>query len=196
MARIAYIRVSTEEQNTARQDAKFQDYDKVFTEKASGKNTDRPELQKMLEYVREGDSVTVDSYSRLARSTKDLLDIVDKLREKGVAFISLKENVDTSTPQGELMMTFFAGLAQFERQQILQNQADGIRAAKEKDADLKKEGKEPMHYKGRKPITIDVDRMRIEVEAARAGKQSHQQAMNHLNLKPNTYYRRIKELGL
>ena len=90
MARIAYIRVSTAEQNTARQDIKFEGYDKVFTEKASGKNTDRTELNKMLDYVREGDSVTVESYSRLARNTKDLLTIVDQLKEKGVAFISLK----------------------------------------------------------------------------------------------------------
>ena len=132
MARIAYVRVSTAEQNTARQDIKFKGYDKVFTEKASGKNTDRTELNKMLDYVREGDSVTVESYSRLARNTKDLLTIVDQLKEKGVAFISLKENVDTSTPQGEFMMQVFASLAEFERKQTLQRQAEGIAAAKEK----------------------------------------------------------------
>lgn len=196
MARIAYIRVSTEEQNTARQDIKFEGYDKVFTEKASGKNTDRTELNKMLEYVREGDSVTVESYSRLARNTKDLLTIVDQLKEKGVAFISLKENVDTSTPQGEFMMQVFASLAEFERKQTLQRQAEGIAEAKKVDASLKANGQEPKYYKGRKPIAFDEERMRYEVHLAREGKQSHMEAMQHLNLKPNTYYRRVKELGI
>lgn len=196
MARIAYVRVSTTEQNTARQDIKFTDYDKVFTDKASGKNTDRPELQKMLDYVREGDTVTVESYSRLARSTKDLLTIVDKLKEKGVAFISLKENVDTSTPQGEFMMQIFASLAEFERKQTLQRQAEGIAEAKRRDAELKAQGKQAETYKGRKPISYDADQMRIEVSAVRTGKQTHQQAMAKLGLKPNTYYRRVKEQGL
>lgn len=185
MARIAYIRVSTAEQNTARQDVKFEGYDKVFTEKISGKTTDRPQLKKLMEYVREGDSVTVESYSRFARNTRDLLNLVHELDEKHVAFISLKEQVDTSTPQGRLMMHIFASLAEFEREQTLQRQAEGI-------AEAKKAGK----YTGRKPIAFDADRMRIEVAAVRAGQQTHAQAMEHLNLKPNTYYRRVRELGI
>lgn len=193
MARIAYVRVSTAEQNTARQDSKLAGYDKVFTDKASGKNTDRPELQKMLDYVREGDTVTVDSYSRLARNTKDLLIIVDKLKEKGVAFISLKENVDTSTPQGEFMMQVFASLAEFERKQTLQRQAEGIAEAKRRDAELKAQGKQAETYKGRKPIDVDNGTFAAEVKRWKEGKQTARETMRRLGLKPNTFYRRVKE---
>lgn len=182
MARIGYIRVSTQEQNTARQDAMMQDCDKVFTEKISGKDTNRPQLKKMLEYVREGDTVVVESYSRFSRSTKDLLDLVEQLQNKGVEFVSLHENVDTSTPQGKLIFTIFAGLAQFEREQTLQRQAEGIAAAKAA-------GK----YKGRQPIKVEGDAFAKEVTAWKEGKQTARATMNKLGLKPNTFYRRVKE---
>lgn len=194
MARIAYIRVSTQEQNTARQDAKFENYDKVFTEKISGKNTDRPELKRMIDYVREGDTVTVESYSRLARDTRDLLNIVAELEKKGVSFISLKENVDTSTPQGKLMMNIFASLAQFEREQTLQRQAEGIAEAKKRDTERKEKGLEPLTYRGRQPIKIDDELFMAEVTNWKEGKQTARETMNKLNLKPNTFYRRVKEL--
>lgn len=193
MARIAYVRVSTQEQNTARQDIKFEGYDKVFTDKASGKNVDRVELNKMLDYVREGDSVTVESYSRLARNTKDLLTIVDTLKEKGVAFISLKENVDTSTPQGEFMMQVFASLAEFERKQTLQRQAEGIAEAKRRDAERKAQGLKAETYKGRKPIEVDREAFTAEVKKWKEGKQTARETMARLNMKPNTFYRRVKE---
>ncbi|MPM57849.1 hypothetical protein SDC9_104673 [bioreactor metagenome] len=184
--RIGYIRVSTEGQNTARQDELLKDCTTVFTEKVSGKDIEnRPELKKMIAYIRKGDTVVVESYSRFARSTRDLLTLVEQLKGKGVAFVSLKENIDTSTPQGELMMTIFAGLAQFERQQILQRQAEGIAIAK-------KDGK----YKGRTPIDVDRDRFIKEYEAVKAKKQTAVQAMENLRLKPNTFYRRIKAYGL
>lgn len=196
MARIAYIRVSTQEQNTARQDVRFTDYDKVFTEKISGKTTDRPELKKLLEYVREGDSVTVESYSRFARNTRDLLNLIHDLDEKGVSFISLKENVDTSKPEGRLMMNIFASLAQFELEQRAERQLEGIAEAKKEDAELRAQGKAPAHYRGRKPVSFDAEQMKIEVAAVRKGDQTHEQAMKKLGLKPNTYYRRVKEMGL
>lgn len=130
MANIGYIRVSSSQQNTARQHVDFSSagitIDKVYEEKASGKNTERPQLKAMLQYVREGDTVYVESFSRLARSTRDLLEIVEELTSKGVQFVSLKENVDTSTPQGKFMLTVFAGLAQLERENILQRQREGI----------------------------------------------------------------------
>ena len=182
MARIGYVRVSTEEQNTARQDEKMMDCDKVFCEKISGKNTDRPQLKAMLNYIREGDTVVVESYSRFSRSTKDLLNLIEQINAKGASFVSLKENVDTSTPQGRLMMTVFAGLAQFEREQILQRQAEGIAIAKA-------EGK----YTGRQPIKIDQGVFKKEVEQWKAGKQTALETMKHLGLKPNTFYRRVKE---
>lgn len=130
MANIAYIRVSTKEQNTGRQHEDFNArgivLDKVFEEKLSGKNTDRPQLQSMLAYLREGDTLYVESFSRLARSTRDLLNIVNTLTEKGVSFISLKENVDTTTSQGKFMLTVFAGLYELERDNILERQREGI----------------------------------------------------------------------
>lgn len=130
MANIGYIRVSTQHQNTGRQHEDFSakgiTIDKLYEEKISGKNTDRPQLKAMLQYVREGDTVYAESFSRLARSTRDLLEIVEDLNSKGVQFVSLKENVDTSTPQGKFMLTVFAGLAQLERDTILQRQREGI----------------------------------------------------------------------
>ncbi len=194
MARIAYIRVSTQEQNTARQESKLADYDKVFMEKISGKNTDRPELLKMMEYVREGDTVTVESYSRFARNTRDLLNMVDELDKKGVGFISLKEQVDTSTPQGRLMMNIFASLAQFEREQTLQRQAEGIAEAKKRDAELKAQGKPAETYKGRKPIDINSQQFMAEVKRWKEGEQTARETMQRLGLKSNTFYRRVKEL--
>lgn len=194
MARIGYIRVSTQEQNTARQDIMMADCDKIFAEKISGKNTDRPQLRKLMEYVREGDTVVVESYSRFSRNTKDLLELVEQLQDKGVEFVSLHENVDTSTPQGKLIFTIFAGLAQFEREQTLMRQREGIEAAKEKDAARKAGGMEPVSYRGRQPIKVDAAKFAAEVEAWKAGKQTARETMERLNMKPNTFYRRVKEL--
>lgn len=182
MSRILYARVSTAEQNLARQLTEDENYDRVFVEKISGKNMNRPQLKAMLEYVRKGDIVEAESYSRLARNTKDLLEIIDKLDEKGAAFISHKEKIDTSTPQGRLMMTIFAGLAQFEREQTLQRQAEGIAIAKA-------EGK----YKGRQPIAVEEETFKLTYDAWKSGKLTATAAMKMLGLKPNTFYRRIKE---
>lgn len=179
--KIGYIRVSTEEQNTGRQEAAL-DVDKVFIDKISGKNTNRPALKEMLDYVRDGDTLIVESISRLARSTKDLLQIVEQLKNKGVEFISLKENIDTSTPQGRFMLTVFGAMAELERENILQRQAEGIAIAKEA-------GK----YKGRQPIKIDEDLFSKTVARWKAGEITAVKAMEILNLKPNTFYRRVKE---
>lgn len=132
MARIGYVRVSTKAQHTERQEKIMDDLgvDKLFMEKASGKDLEREKLKQMLDYVREGDTVIVESYSRFARSTQDLLHLIDELDKKGVKFISQKENIDTSTPQGRLVLTIFAGLAQFEREVLLQRQKEGIEIAK------------------------------------------------------------------
>ena len=129
---IAYVRVSTVEQNEARQLEALEKYniDKWFTEKISGKNTNRPELQAMLEFVREGDTIYIHDFSRLARSTKDLLEIVDQLTAKGVHLVSNKENIDSSTPAGKLMLTMIGAIAEFERQNLLERQAEGIAIAK------------------------------------------------------------------
>ena len=148
--KVAYVRVSTEEQNEARQveALKAHGIEKWFIEKLSGKDMERPQLQAMLDYVREGDTVYVHDFSRLARSTKDLLSIVEHLQEKNVEFYSDKEKIDTTTPTGKLMLTMIAAIAEFERQTLLDRQREGIAIARQKGA-----------YKGRKKIVVrDFDR--------------------------------------
>ena len=145
--KVAYVRVSTVEQNEARQIEALEKHgiEKWFTEKVSGKNTtDRPELQNMLDYVREGDTVYTHDFSRLARSTRDLLDIVEKLNKKNVHLVSNKENIDTSTPSGKLMLTMIGAIAEFEHENMLERQREGIAIAKRAGV-----------YKGRKPIRYD-----------------------------------------
>ena len=144
--KIAYVRVSTVEQNEARQVEALEKYniEKWFTEKVSGKDTNRPQLQQMLEFAREGDTIYVHDFTRLARSTKDLLEIVERLKSKGIHLVSNKESIDTSTPTGKLMLTFLAGIAEFERENMLERQREGIAIAKRNGV-----------YKGRKPFSSD-----------------------------------------
>lgn len=144
--KIAYVRVSTVEQNEQRQIEAMQKYgiEKWFTEKVSGKDTNRPKLQEMLEFAREGDTIHIHDFSRLARSTKDLLDIVEMLNNKGIHLVSNKENIDTSTPTGKLMLTMIGAINEFERVNLLERQREGIAIAK-------REGK----YKGGKRKKID-----------------------------------------
>lgn len=183
MARIGYVRVSTAEQNTARQEEVLRGLDRVFIDRASGGGAAaRPELARMMDYVREGDTVIVESISRFARNTRDLLALVDALAEKGVAFVSLKESIDTATPQGQFMLTVFAAMAQLERESILQRQREGIEIAKAR-------GK----YKGRKPIALDENALRRECAAWRAGEITAREAMRRLGLKANTFYRRVRQ---
>lgn len=145
MKKIAYIRVSTVEQNEARQVEALEKYgiDKTFKEKVSAKNADRPQLKAMLDFVREGDTVYVHDLSRLARSTSDLLKIVEKLNEKEVNLVSNKENIDSTTPTGKLMLTMIGAINEFERANLLERQREGIAIAK-------REGK----FKGRKAVDI------------------------------------------
>ena len=126
--RIAYVRVSTAEQNEARQIEALKKYnvEKWFTEKCSGKNTDRPKLQEMMDFAREGDEIYIHDFSRLARSTKDLLNIIEKLDTKGVKLVSNKENIDTHTPTGRLMLTMVGAISEFERANILERQREGL----------------------------------------------------------------------
>lgn len=143
---VGYVRVSTVEQNESRQLITMEKYnvEKVFSEKVSAKNTNREELNKMLEFVREGDTIVIHDFSRLARSTKDLLHIVELLEDKKVNLISAKENIDSSTPTGKLMLTMIGAINEFERTNMLERQREGIAIAKA-------EGK----YKGRKEVKVD-----------------------------------------
>ena len=143
---IGYVRVSTVEQNEARQleSLKGYDIDRWYTEKVSGKDLNRPELQKMLDFAREGDTIYIHDFSRISRSVKDLLSLIDLLEAKKVNLVSVKESLDTSTPAGRLMLTMIGAINEFERANLLERQREGIAIAKAK-------GK----YKGRKSIEID-----------------------------------------
>ena len=143
--KVAYVRVSTAEQNEERQLASLKKYgiEKWYIEKVSGKNMERPQLQKMLDFIREGDTVYIHDFSRLARSTADLLNLVKFLSDKGVHLVSNKENIDSSTPTGKLMLTMIGAINEFERENLLERQREGIAIAKAK-------GK----YKGRKKIEL------------------------------------------
>ena len=145
---VSYIRVSTVEQNEERQLEAMKDknIEKYFTEKVSAKDMNRPQLQAMLDFVREGDTVYVHDFSRLARSTEDLLHIIEQLHQKGVALVSNKENLDTGTPTGKLLVTMIAAINEFERANLLERQKEGIAVAK-------KNGK----YRGGQRKKVDPD---------------------------------------
>lgn len=182
---VGYIRISTIGQNTARQEVLMQELgvEKVFIDRMSGKNTDRPQLKEMLSFVRQGDTVIVESISRFARNTKDLLELVEQLTAKGVEFVSQKEKIDTKTPTGRFMLTVFAAVAELEREYTLQRQAEGIAIAKANGI-----------YKGRQPVV----RPEFEhiVKLWREGKLTAAEAMKRLNMAPSTFYRRVKEMNL
>ena len=185
--KVSYIRCSTIEQNEARQLKMMQEQgaEKLFVDKASGKNTDRAAFKEMMSFVRTGDIVIVESISRIARNTRDLLSIVSELTEKGVEFVSLKESIDTTTPQGRFMLTVFGALAELERENILERQREGIEIAKA-------EGK----YKGRKPVAVNEAKFRAVCARWRAGEITATAAMQEVGLKPNTFYRWVKKLSL
>ena len=179
--KIGYIRVSTQEQNAMRQEALMEalGVDEVYIDRMSGKNANRPELQKMMEYVRKGDTVIVESISRFARNTRDLLELVEQLTTKGVEFVSKKEAIDTTTPTGKFMLTVFGAVAELEREYILQRQREGIAIAKE-------QGK----YKGRKPIqTPEFEQI---VAKWRSGTITAAEAMRILHMTKTTFYRKVK----
>lgn len=180
--RVGYCRVSTAEQNTARQEVLLESLavDRVFLDKCSGKNTDRPALKEMLAFVRDGDTVVVESISRLARNTKDLLSLIDKFTEQGVGFISQKESIDTSSPTGKFILTVFGAIAELEREYILQRQAEGIAIAKANGV-----------YKGRKPIDCpDFDKVYEQVQS---GVITATRGWELLAISKSSWYRRVRE---
>lgn len=185
--KVGYVRCSTVEQNEARQLKMIEEQlvEKIFIDKASGKNLDRSGFLAMMAFVRTGDTVVVESISRIARNTKDLLNIITGLAEKDVEFVSLKENIDTTTPHGRFMLTVFGALAELERESILKRQREGIEIAKV-------EGK----YKGRKPVAVNEVKFRAACARWRAGEITATAAMQEVGLKPNTFYRRVKSMDI
>ena len=180
--KIGYVRCSSKTQNPERQEVLMErlGVERIYIDMCSGKDMQRPQLKAMLDFMREGDTVVVESFSRLARSTKDLLEITDIMTEKGVEFISQKETIDTSTPAGRMLLTILASISQFERECIRERQQEGI--------ELKKARGE---YKGRVPIKIEDKTFEEQFKAWKAKLITARSAMNTLGLKPNTFYRRV-----
>ncbi|HYE08592.1 MAG TPA: recombinase family protein [Patescibacteria group bacterium] len=180
---IAYIRVSTVEQNENRQLEAMKSYEikKFFVEKASAKDTNRPKLLELLDFAREGDTVYIKDFSRLARSTKDLLDLVEQLNAKGVKLISLKENLDTHTSTGKLMLTMIGAIYEFERSNLLERQKEGIVIAKANNK-----------YKGRKEIGRP-DNWQEVYSQYKCRELTATKAMEKLSLKKNTFYKLLKQ---
>lgn len=182
---VGYIRVSTIEQRVERQEEVMERLgaEKIFVEKVSAKTQKgRVQLQAMMQFVREGDVVVVESISRIARNTKDLLEITERLESMGVEFVSQKEKIDTKTPAGKFMLTVFGAISQLEREYILARQREGIEIARKKGI-----------YKGRKPIEVDPKEFeRVFLEWKR-GDYTAVEAMKKLGLKSSTFYRRVKE---
>ena len=179
----AYVRVSTIEQNEARQVEGLKKYDieEWFIEKVSAKDTNRPKLKEIIKFARKGDTIYIHSLDRLARSTKDLLDIVEQLQEKGIHLVSSKEAIDTSTATGKLMLTMIGAINTFERENMLERQREGIAIAKENGA-----------YMGRKEI--DYPANWIEVYSKYKTRElTGTKAMDMLGLKRNTFYKLVKE---
>lgn len=177
---ISYIRISDPAQNEERQIKMMKEkgIEKFFIDKCSGKNMERPKLKELLEFIREGDTVYIESFSRLARSTKDLLTLVEYITEtKKAHLISLKENIDTNTPAGKMMLGIIGSIYQFERECLLERQREGIRIAKEKNI-----------YKGRKKI--DYPKNWDEVyKKYKVRKITATKAMEILGLKRTTFYK-------
>lgn len=180
--KVGYVRISTKEQNTARQDVLMAELgvEKVYTDRMSGKNKERPELHKMMDFVREGDSLTVESISRFARNTRDLLDLTATLDAKGVQFISKKESIDTSTPAGKFMLAVFGALAELERENILERQAEGIAIAK---AEGRMNGRPKKAVDTFEAVYLDV----------KEGKQSASEGARQLGISRSTWYRKVRE---
>jgi len=186
---LGYVRVSSLDQNEERQLLALIDKgvekENIFIDKKSGKDTNREAFNNMLNFCRKGDSIITESISRIARNTKDFLNIMDYLKQKQVEFISIKENIDTSTPTGKFMLTVFSAMYELERDNIRDRQREGIEIRKSKGL-----------YTGKKKMQIDKTEFKNVVSRWRAGEITAVLAMKKLNLKPNTFYRRVKEWGL
>ena len=180
--KVGYVRVSNKEQNTARQELLMEELgvERIFVDKVSGKNKERAELHKMMDFVREGDSLTVESISRFARNTRDLLDLTATLDAKGVQFISKKESIDTSTPAGKFMLAVFGALAELERENILERQAEGIAIAK---AEGRMNGRPKKAVDTFEGVYLDV----------KEGKISASAGARQLGISRSTWYRKVHE---
>lgn len=187
MANVLYLRVSSSQQDLSRQRYLFEQkgitVDKVFEEKLSAKDLKRPVLQEMLTWLREGDTLIIESFSRLARNTRDLLDLVEKLKHKSVKLISLKENFDTNTPQGKLMLSVFAALYDFERECMLERQRESFEARRAAGLPV---GRPKVKFS--KTFSSNYKKWKQDSKAYTATNFMHDE-----NLSRSTFYRLVKQ---
>ena len=182
---IAYVRVSTVDQNEDRQieaiKQEVDHIDKWFIEKVSGKNTEREKFKQMMNFIREGDEVYVHDWSRLSRSTKDLLSTIEELNNKGVKLVSLKESFDTSTPTGKLMLGLISSINQYEREILLERQREGIAVAKKKGV-----------YKGRKQKEFETSTLLEVLNGIRNKEMTVKAGAEALGVTRQTVYNLLK----
>ena len=184
MAKIAYIRVSTKHQQGGIKRQEYTmpaDIDKTFIDEESGKDTNRPMLQKMLDYVREGDIVYFESFSRISRSLHDLLSILDEFERKGVAFVSLKENIDTSGATGRLVVSVLGAISAYEREINAERRAYGFNKAVEE----KRVGR---------PSAEITEEYRKAYAEWKAGNITAVEAMKRAGVSNATFYRLAKRM--
>lgn len=175
-----YARVSTEQQNLDRQLDALRKYgcDMIYNEKMTGTKRDRPELDKMLDRMTEGDTVVIESLSRLGRSTKDLIELTELFQSKGVHLVSLKESIDTSTSTGKLLFTLVSAIAQFERDVIADRTREGLNAARARGR------------KGGRPKT-DTDTVKKAIKLYTTGEYSIKEIEDLTGVKKSTLYRNL-----
>ena len=176
-----YARVSTEAQNLDRQLDALNRYgvDKIYNEKMTGTKRDRPELEKMLERMTEGDTVVIESLSRLGRSTKDLIELVELFEKRGVHLVSLKEQIDTTTSTGKLLFTLMSAIAQFERDVIADRTREGLKAARARG-----------HFGGRPKF--DDEKVRQAIKLYNTKEYSLKEIEELTGVKKGTLYRRLQ----
>lgn len=176
-----YARVSTEQQNLDRQLDALKKYgcDLIFNEKMTGTKKDRPELSKMIDRMTEGDTVVIESLSRLGRSTKDLIELTELFQSKGVHLVSLKESIDTSTSTGRLLFTLMSAIAQFERDVIADRTREGLRSARARG----RTGGRPK---------ADADAVKKAIKLYNTGQYSVKEIEELTGVKKSTLYRNIR----
>lgn len=179
--KIGYARVSTLDQNLDRQTDMLRAYgvDKLYTEKMSGTRRDRPELTRLLERLEEGNTVIVESLSRLGRSTRDLIELVELFQKKGVQLVRLKESIDTSSSTGKLLFTIMSALAQFERDVIADRTREGLQAARARG-----------HFGGR-PKT-DAKKLQQALKLYRSGQYTAREIKELTGITKSTLYRYLR----
>lgn len=181
--KIGYARVSTQDQEAHLQTDALIDSgcERIFEEKASGAQRDRPELHRAIEYLRHGDVLVVWKLDRLARSLRQLIETVEDLAERGIGFISLTEGIDTTSPGGKLVFHIFGALAEFEREMIRERTQAGLKAARVRGRKL-----------GR-PVALTDAQIKMARSMRASGAHSMPEIAKQLGVSRATLYRKLAD---